>query len=773
MTLSALTARIEQWVFGHRRALLATFALLTLGLAASAAFLRIDAGFNKQLPQRHAYMQTFTHYQDEFGGANRVLLALVARQGDIFTPEFFATLKAVTDDVFFVPGVDRAQVSSLFTPNVRFVEVTEEGFAGGNVVPADFKPTPTGLDQVRRNILKSNQLGRLVASDFSGALVSAQLLEIDPRSGARLDYGEVARRFEDIRQKYQAQNPALDIHVIGFAKLIGDIIDGAGGVAGFFLIAVLVTALLVYLYSHSLKLTLLPLGCSLAAVIWQMGLLPLLGFGIDPMSMLVPFLVFAIGVSHGVQMINSVRSEVFLGSDGLTAARASFRRLLVPGGVALITDTIGFLTILLIDIAIVRETAIAASLGVAAIVLTNLFLLPVLLSHQRFGDDYRRRVHARAGRLAPLWTRLARFAEPRVARHTLLVSGALAVLALIAALNVKIGDLQQGVPELRADARYNRDSAVITEKFAIGVDVLSVIVETVPQGCTDYEVMEKTDRFESTMRSVPGVHSVLGLPTLTKIANAGFNEGSLKWRVLPRNPQMMVQAVSPIETSSGFLSGDCSAMPVMIFTQDHKADTIAGIVDAVKRFDREHASEHLRFRLAGGNLGVMAATNEVVEAAQFPMVVYVYAAIILLCLATFRSWRIAACIVVPLGLVSLLGYALMYLLDIGLKVSTLPVVALGVGIGVDYGIYLFSRLHTELAAGRPLNEAYCRTLAITGNAVLFTGLTLAIGVSTWIFSPLKFQSDMGILLTFLFLVNMLGAIVLLPALARYLLRGKT
>ncbi len=773
MTLTALTARIEQWVFGHRRTLLATFALLTLGMTASAAFLRIDAGFSKQLPQRHAYMQTFTHYQEEFGGANRVLLALVVRNGDIFTPEFFATLKAVTDDVFFVPGVDRAQVSSLFTPNVRFVEVTEEGFAGGNVVPADFKPTPTGLDQVRRNILKSNQLGRLVAADFSGALVSAQLLEIDPRSGARLDYGEVARRLEDIRQKYQAQNPTLDIHVIGFAKLIGDIIDGAGGVAGFFLIAVLVTALLVYLYSHSLKLTLLPLGCSLAAVIWQMGLLPLLGFGIDPMSMLVPFLVFAIGVSHGVQMINSVRSEVFLGSDGLAAARTSFRRLLVPGGVALITDTIGFLTILLIDIASVRETAIAASLGVAAIVLTNLFLLPVLLSYQHFGDDYRRRVLARAGRLAPLWTRLARFAEARVARHTLLVSGALAVLALIAALSIKIGDLQQGVPELRADARYNRDSAVITEKFAIGVDVLSVIVETVPQGCTDYAVMEKADLFESTMRSVPGVHSVLGLPTLTKIANAGFNEGSLKWRVLPRNPQMMVQAVSPIETSSGFLSGDCGAMPVMIFTQDHKADTIAGIVDAVKQFNREHASERLRFRLASGNLGVMAATNEVVEAAQFPMVVYVYAAIILLCLATFRSWRIAACIVIPLGLVSLLGYALMYLLDIGLKVSTLPVVALGVGIGVDYGIYLFSRLRTELAAGRPLHEAYCRTLAITGNAVLFTGLTLAIGVSTWIFSPLKFQSDMGVLLTFLFLVNMLGAIVLLPALARYLLREKT
>jgi predicted RND superfamily exporter protein len=209
-------------------------------------------------------------------------------------------------------------------------------------------------------------------------------------------------------------------------------------------------------------------------------------------------------------------------------------------------------------------------------------------------------------------------------------------------------------------------------------------------------------------------------------------------------------------------------MPVMIFTTDHKAETITRIVSEVEAFNGQFGRKNLQFKLATGNVGVMAATNEVVEQAQFPMLAWVFAAIIALCLATFRSVTGTLCIVLPLALVSLLGYALMALLEIGLKVSTLPVIALGVGIGVDYGIYIFSRLRGILQDGHSLEESYRRALTITGSGVVFTGITLAVGVATWIFSPLKFQADMGILLTFMFLVNMLGAIVILPALARWL-----
>jgi hypothetical protein len=295
-----------------------------------------------------------------------------------------------------------------------------------------------------------------------------------------------------------------------------------------------------------------------------------------------------------------------------------------------------------------------------------------------------------------------------------------------------------------------------------------VIVETVPDGCIDHDVMQAIDDFAWHMANVKGVQSVVSLPGVAKVIAAGWNEGSLKWRVLSRNPQVLVQAVNYIETSTGLLNQDCSVIPVMLFTEDHKAGTISQIVAAVKAFREAHPSDKLAFRLATGNVGVMAATNEEVQAAQFPILAGVFSAVILLCWVTFRSLRAVLCIMVPLGLVSLLAYALMAWLQIGLKVNTLPVVALGVGIGVDYGIYIYSRFQGVLAGAGSVQEAYLRTLKTTGFGVLFTGITLAIGVATWIFAPLKFQADMGILLTFMFLLNMLGAIVLLPALAAWL-----
>ncbi len=764
-----LVSAVEGFLFTHRKIVLALFVLVTIFMGYQASQLRVDAGFEKLLPLKHPYMKTFMKHREEFGGANRLLIAIRAKEGDIFTPEMFKTINEVTDEVFFLPGVNRSTVQSIFTPNVRFIEIVEGGFAGGNVIPAEFRPTPEGLAEVRENILKSGYLGRLVANDFTAAMVSAQLAEVDPATGGKLDYLEVADKLEEkIRDKYQ--NDKVDIHVIGFAKIIGDIANGATGVVMFFGVAVLVTYLLVYLFTQSQRLTLLALLCSAIAVLWDLGLLNLLGFGIDPMSILVPFLVFAIGVSHGVQMVNGVSAEIQNGADTMTAARTSFRRLMIPGGVALLTDTIGFLTILFIEIRIIRELAMTASLGVMVIILTNLFLLPVLLSYLRFKDGYREKLIKGAEGRERIWRLFARVTEPKVAMTIVVVALALLIAGAIEAPKLRIGDLQTGVPELRPDSRYNRDADMITNKFSIGVDILTTIVEAVQDGCIEHDVMDQIDRFQWHMANVPGVQSAMALPYATKIMSAGWNEGHLKWRTLPRDSRLLVQAVQYIETSTGLMNRECSVMPVYMFTEDHKAETIQRAVQAVKDFAKENDSDRYKFRLATGNVGVMAATNEVVEATQFRILVWVYSAVILLCLLTFRSIRVTLCIVLPLSLVSVLCYALMSLLGIGLKTNTLPVAALGVGVGVDYGIYIFNRVMNSFKEGADLRQAYLETLRSTGSAVLVTGLTLAIGVSTWVFSALQFQADMGLLLSFMFLANMLGALLLAPSLAFFLFR---
>ncbi len=783
---------IENVVFKFRLVILLLFLAVTAFMAYNATSLKVEAGFNKLLPLNHEYMKTFREYQAEFGGANRILVALKWNgEGDIFeNAEYLKALKNATESVFFLPGVDRSRVSSIFTANVRYVEVTEEGFTGGDVVPADFfdaqgEPKPALFDRVRSNAIKSGEVGRLVTNDLKGAMISADLQEVDPVTGEKLDYQSVARMLEtELRDKYETDQ--ISVHILGFAKSIGDIADGARSVVVFFGVALVITAILLYLYSGSIWLTVLPLVASMVAVAWQLGSLTVMGLALDPMSILVPFLVFAIGVSHGVQMINSWNGEVLFGTsnrnnmdslindphghDSISAARITFRRLLIPGGIALISDTIGFLTLLFIEIGIIQEMAITASLGVGLIIFTNLILMPILLSYVKISnfEAYRKKHQKAVGSKDWLWNSLGFFSTVKGSIIMLVIAGVMLFVGLDIQKGLKIGDLEAGVPELRPESRYNQDSDAVVNAFAIGLDVLTVISESKTDGCVEYDIMNEIDQFAWYIMNIEGVKSSNYLSLLSKKAMVGWNEGNPKWFVTSRNRDNTVNAIYEYQDNKEVKNNSCAAMPIMFYLADHKAETINRVIAAVKKYNATIATDVVKYRLATGNVGVMAATNEAVEAAQGPMLYYVYGAIIVLCLATFLSLRATICIVAPLALVSVLAYALMTLIDVGLKVSTLPVVALGVGIGVDYGIYIFARMNEFLKEGAGLEEAFKDALKLTGKPVIFTAITLGVGVATWIMSDLKFQADMGLLLTFMFVVNMLGAVMLLPALARIL-----
>lgn len=756
-------------VFARRRLNLLILALITLFLGWHAAHIRLDAGFEKSIPQNHPYMETFREYQEAFGGANLISIALIQDEGDIYNEAFLDRLHKVTDEIFFLPGVDRSRVRSLFTPGIRYLEITEDGIASGDVMPSDYRPTPEMFARIRSNVAKAGIIGRIVSEDQRGAMIVAELLDYHPVTREKLDYRRVADELERIRQEYQDDD--IRIHIIGFAKIVGDVTDANLEVVAFFGITLLITMLMLWGYCGSFQLSLLPLGSALIAVIWEFGFLRLLGYGLDPFAILVPFLVLSIGVSHGVQMINAWAGEVVEnGLDRSEAAVASFRRLAIPGTLALLTDVIGFATIYIIDIEIIREMAINATLGMAAIIATNKIMIPILLSYTELGDvqTFHRLQTARTRLGDRLWQVLSRCATRQTAIVVLAVATGLLAWGLWNYQHLKVGEFKPGVPELRPDGRYNRDSAAIVENFSIGVDVMKVIAEGPPEGCVRHEVMKVIDRFAWHMQNLPGVRSVMSLPQLARQVSAGWNEGSLKWRVLPRNQFSLVQAINPIPSSFGLQNADCSAMPVLIFTADHRAETIATIVDAVKRFETKNPDAPVEFALATGNLGVMAATNEVVRAKEKSIVLWVYVAIVAFVWLSFRSSISVLCIVLPLALTSLLTYAFMAVIGVGLKVATLPVVALGAGIGVDDGIYLFSVLGQKLNEGWPLRKAWFRTLQTTGKACIFTSVALAVSVTTWLFSGLQFQADMGLLLLFMFVVNLFGAVVMLPALAYFL-----
>ncbi len=759
--------RLQRLLFAHRALVLALLAVFTVVMGVFASRLHMDAGFDKQLPQHHEYIRTFFEFRDEVFGANRIIVVVRARDGEIWSAPGLRKLYDVTQSVMFLPGIDRRTVTSLWTPNTRVLGVTEEGFKAEDVIGGDITPDRLDdgrIERIRQNALAGGYIGTLVSTDNAGAMVVADLLETDRATGQKLDYLDFASRIEqEVRSRHE--DAGYEIQIIGFAKQVGDIADGATSVVRFFALAFLLTALSVWIYCRSWRLTLITLGCSLVSVVWQFGTLRLLGYGLDPLAVLVPFLVFAIGVSHGVQQINYIAKEICGGSDSGTAARRAFTGLLIPGSMALVTAFVGFATLTLIPIPMIRELGITASIGVAYKIVTNLVMLPICASYLHFGDDYVARLKRLRERRERVMAWLGGIARTRNALIGTIVGAVLFGVAFQQSQHRHVGHLASGAPELRADSRFNQDSASIVASFDLGLDVLTVVFETPKDGCYQQSVMMYIDQFAWQMQNTPGVISVASVAQLAKQAYAGTNEGHPKWTALAADERSLANSVGLIPEGTGLFNPGCTVLPVNIFLTDHKATTVKEVIAAVREFrDAEHMPG-VTLRLASGNVGVQAATNEVLETTELPMMLYVYLTIIALVIFTYRDWRAMLACCVPLTLATFLGYWFMKELDIGLTVATLPVMVLAVGIGVDYAFYIYNRLQLHLAHGANIADAFRQSLMETGNATVFTAITLSVGVATWSFSDLKFQADMGMLLTFMFMVNMFMAITLLPAIA--------
>ncbi len=957
-TSTKILRAIEPLIYAKPRLTMTILVVLTIFFGFTASKIKPDAGYDKSIPLEHPYMQVLKQYQADFGGANNVLVALIQKpgKGEIYNEAFLASLKQATDEVFFLPGVDRSRVSSLFTPDVRFVEVVEGGFKGGNVIPAEYAPTQEMFGLVKGNTQKGGHVGRFTTKDQTGAMIFSELLEVDPVSGEKLDYAAVAEILEDkvrgrftspkkylyklnadlcqtpevvaapappaaaegtepapasppaepqqtcikagtqvwerfgqptglaavvdkgkpITYKFKPEgqdnevvfsikkaqmsfemvdnpqyNPDIDVHILGFAKVVGDIIEELVPVVGFFLLTLVMTQLLLWAYLGSFKLALLPLVSSITAVVWEFGLLKLFGKGLDPFAILVPFLILSISVSHGVQYCNSWVGEIANnGRNSFDASVETWRRLAIYGTMAILTGVVGFALIGLIPIDIIREMALNACLGMFAIVVTNKVMMPIMLTWIDVGDPkvFKEKQEQRDSIFDPLWKLLSNMVLVKPAITAILISGLLLGWSLWKGKELQVGDSQAGVPELLPDSRYNNDTAAVTANFAIGTDVMKVIAETDPEACVKYSVMEQIDRFGWRMDNTEGIQSTISLPWAARQVNMAFSEAAPKFKVLPQNQFTMVQAITPIPTSSGLLNANCSAMAVFIFTKDHKASTLERIVQEVGKYNEQNSAEFyetnkdvnpeycatkadarrdvgnarvalqkytermkknnpgigdeamnadkgiiklneeieaaktnlagmdkfcpVNFALASAQVGVMAATNEEVHRLEKPILYIVYAGIIVCVFLSFFEWQSIVAIMLPLALVSWMAYAVMAVLGIGMKTATLPVVALAAGVGVDYGIYIYATFADALAAGFKRQAAYNKTLKLTGKAVAFTGLTLSLGVLTWLWSGLQFQRDMGKLLVFMFMANMFGALLLLPAIASFILKPK-
>jgi predicted RND superfamily exporter protein len=767
---------LERLIFNNRLAIVLICLLLTALLGSQAIRLKVNASFEKTLAQSQPFIRNYLDNRNIARGlGNTVRIVVENRKGDIYDPEYLRTLREINDAVFLMPGVDRLFMKSLWTPSVRWTQITEEGYRGGAVMPQDYAGSPASLEQLKRNVLLAGIVGSVVSNDQHSSMIVVPLIDKNPVTGEPLDYEAFSRDLDRLVLSHRSDR--IGIHITGFARLVGDLIDGIGKMSRYFVVAAMVAAAAILFYTRCARSTVLVLVCSLIAVVWQLGIVKLLGFSLDPYSVLVPFLVFAIGVSHGAQKMNGIMQDVGRGMHKYVAARYTFRRLFLAGLTALLADAVGFGILTIIDIPVIRDLAMTASIGVGLLIFTNLVLLPVVLSFTGVSRAAATR-SLRAQRLSlenavfsdRLWSFLDRFATRRWAAGTLIVSAGLTIAGFVVGLNLQTGDLDPGAPELRTDSRYNRDSAFISRKFGLSSDVFAVIVKTKPDGMSSFPTLIEEDRLEQQLRALPSVQGTMSAADMARYGTSGINEGSPKWFTLSRQASLSSQATFDLKTNDpGLMNADSTAGTVIAYLADHRATTLDQVVKVAESFAGSHSNGDRQFLLAAGSAGIEAATNIAVLQANERMLAFVYAAVILLCLITFRSWRATLVAVIPLAVTSVLCQALMVMLGIGVKVATLPVVALGVGIGVDYALYLLSVQLAQQRAGIDLPTAYRTAVGFTGKVVALVGVTLAAGVITWAWSPIKFQADMGILLTFMFIWNMVGALVLIPSLSHFLL----
>lgn len=768
---------VERLLFNHRSVILGICVLISLVLGYQALSLKLNAAFEKMIPTDHPYVQNYLKNRGQLGeGGNTLRIAIEAKQGSIFDASYLETIKKINDEVFLLPGVDRSYMKSLWTPATRWIGVTEEGFDGGPVIPDNYDGSADSLEQVRQNVERSGEVGRLVAANFKSSIVLLPLQESASDDGQPLDYNTLSSQLEQIRAKYETEN--IKIHITGFAKVVGDLIDGMRQMQMFFAATLIICGIVLYWYTRCVRSTLLVLLCSIIAVVWLLGLLPTLGFDLDPYSILVPFLVFAIGLSHGAQKMNGIMQDIGRGADKLVAARFTFRRLFLTGLMALVADAVGFAVLMIIKIPVIQDLAVAATIGVLTLIFTNLILLPILLSYtgvsktaalREAANDKFSQLDAHHAR-HPFWAFLDLFTERKWASGAIIIAVMLGAAGFAVSLHVKIGDLNPGAPELRPESRYNTDNRFMVSNFSASSDKYVVMVKTPQYYCANYQTLVSVDALEAQLQQLPGVVSTTSLAALSKQAAAGMNEGSMTWYEIPRNQGLLNAIIT--RAPRELFNQNCDLLTVYVYLTDHKADTLTSVVQTVEQFAATHNTDQIQFLNAAGNAGIEAATNIVVKRSNVQMLFMVYAAVIALCFITFRSWRAVVCTVLPLMLTSILCEALMVGLNIGVKVATLPVIALGVGIGVDYALYILSVTLTNLRNGSSLSDAYYLALLSTGKVVVMTGITLGIAVLTWVLSPIKFQADMGILLGFMFIWNMVGALILVPALAHFLLKPK-
>ncbi len=757
---------IASWMIDHRLLSLAIILIPSLILASALPKIEVYSRFSDLLPQQHEYIKNYNRMKETFGGANVVTMSIEAVEGDIFTAKTLQKIRMLTQEVDVVQGINHYQVASIAHPKIRRVRTTDSGLIKSEpVLPKALPETEQGLKRLREEIFSNDIVyGTYVSTDGTAALILAGFDE------ERLDYSKIFTRLTELKEQVEADGETL-LYITGEPMLKGWIYHYASELKEIFAVTLTIMILLLWMHFRTFTGIFIPmLGTGMSAI-WGLGLVGWMGFNLDPLILVVPILISARTASHCVQMIERYQDALRKGDEQQAAVKTTMSELMVPASIAIFTDAAGLLVLAVSSVPIIAKLGIFCAFWSMSNLFTVVILVPLLLSLlPKPKVDTTKTQHLPS----KVMGKVADFIVSPVSSAPIL--GGVAILVIVGVYYAKdavVGESKPGSPILFQDSEYNLAAKRINEKFA-GSNQLSIYFESEEaHKMKDPQVLMVMQEFARHMANLDTFGGTREIPGLVRSVNRLYHFDDPRWSIIPATQRDVGNILFMYEAGAAvpgvileYMDLEGTTANVVVFFKDATGATVEAAISEAKSFLSAHPLDGVEYQFAGGIIGTTAAANQEVERSEFLQTTLIMVVVMLSVLITYRSFTAAALVFAVLALAVLVNRAYMGMRGIGLNINTLPVTAVGIGVGVDYAIYVMDRVREEVRE-LPLVEAIREMLTTTGSAVLFTAITVIAGIAYWIpGSVLRFNSEMAMLLSLLMFSNMIGAITLLPVLIR-------
>jgi len=774
--LKTIRQRISAFTIRHAGKVLLLLALVTAVFAAGLPRVELRTIFSDLFPSNHPFVQTFRDHPN-FGNPLTVTIMVKRKDGDIYNAETLQKIWNMTRDIDLTPAVDHDQVLSISTEKARFQEATPFGIDSQPLMGDHAPATAEEIAEFRRRVEKSpNSRQFLISADESATLIRATFIE------RLLDYGE---SFEYVQALVERERDANhEVYVAGQPVLTGWVYRYEKQMFGIF--AVTITALLLSLivYMRNVAGVIGPLVTSATAAIWGFGFVGWLGMPIEPLIMVVPLLLIARSFSHCVQFTERFYEVYHHVRDKRKAAEISMGVMMAPGTLGIVTDAAGLFLIAIAPIPAMERFALFCGFWALMLIPTNVIMSALLLTFLPeprnvaaiIGEDGKHSpLHAGIKRLLGVTGSLSHGRKGRVLAVVVLV---VTVLAVVKLGDLKVGNPVEGSSLLFEDSEYNVAVGNINAQFP-GLNTLEIVFEA-KEASSVRRVMHQADTI-ATMNALQRIVENDETPPMATLsfadylpeANRLFSGGNPKWAPLDPSDESVAAAAGAVlfgTSPKAFLHVTDFIQEngtVSLWYKDNKQETVdralAQARAAVEKVGAEH--ENFRIRLATGTIALQQSINDTVDRYQYIIMALLNVVMLFSCAYAYRSFVAGILLLIPVNLSNVLLGAVMVSMGIGLDVNTLPITAIGIGVGIDYGIYLLSRICEEYQLHESYEKAIAEAVGTTGKAIFFTATIVLIAILPWYFlSELKFLADMGLLLVMVMLINMVIALLVLPLL---------